>query len=354
MGGRGIQPQVEGIEERCLVRGRSSGDLAQTTPISCQDMITDSPRISKWTRKHDQANRNSDTRLLPEDNLTLDYEQTDQDNETLDRTQDFYSRQQTEDKKIEETDFKLYKKTNKNEGQNTFSRKKTKKFQLGTNSMKILALLLTISLLPTVSSRCITLPDNIINEKGRTARVKFSTVDCSIQKISIPLVDQETNAGLLPLKFKIYEYGTKPGEEVTTEAPKPTQEATNINAIKVTDKLFVSPNKALTKTTTERNLNEDEGKLLPQVEPETHQDPSFAPNETKPSVNAEGSEAVESESISDSELSLILSDNDEAIEKNDEDNSDKVTQQTTKAKPHDKNENETEDQNDDVIAIDFI
>merc|ERR1739838_179416 len=137
MGGRGIQPQVEGIEERCLVRGRSSGDLAQATQISCQDMITDSPWILKWTRKHDQANRNFDKRLLTEDNLTIDYEQTDQDNETLDQTQDlehFHSGQQTEDKDIEETDCKLYKKTNENEGQNTFSRKKTRNLQLEIKS----------------------------------------------------------------------------------------------------------------------------------------------------------------------------------------------------------------------------
>merc|ERR1711892_71548 len=330
MGGRGIQPQVEGIEERCLVRGRSSGDLAQTTPISCQDMITDSPRISKWTRKHDQANRNFDTRLVTEDNLTLYYEQTDQDNETLDQTQDFYSRQQTEDKNIEETDVKLYKKTNENEGQNTFSRKKTRKFQLETKLMKILALLLTISLLPTVSSRCITLPDNIINEKGRTARVKFSTVDCSIQKISIPLINQETNAGLLPLKFKIYEYGTKPGEVLSTQAPKPTQDVTNLNSIKVTEKELVSPNQLLTKTTTERSLNEDDGKLLPQLEPEIHQDPTLAPSETKPQMNHE---AVVNGSVSESEVSLVISDEDDANELNDgETMMIKVTQQTNEAK----------------------
>merc|ERR1711892_168920 len=309
MGGRGIQPQVEGIEERCLVRGRSSGDLAQTTPISCQDMITDSPRISKWTRKHDQANRNFDTRLVTEDNLTLYYEQTDQDNETLDRTQDFYSRQQTEDKNIEETDVKLYKKTNENEGQNTFSRKKTREFQLETKLMKILALLLTISLLPTISSRCITLPDNIINEKGRTARVKFSTVDCSIQKISIPLINQETNAGLLPLKFKIYEYGTKPGEVLPTGTPKPTKYVTSINSIKVTEKELVSSNQLLTKTTTERSLNEDDGKLLPQLEPEIHQDPTVAASETKPPMNHE---AVDNGSVSES-VSLVISDEDEEV-----------------------------------------
>merc|ERR1711892_1439678 len=355
MGGRGIQPQVEGIEERCLVRGRASGDLAQTTPISCQVMITDSPRISKWTRKHDQANRNFDTRLVTEDNLTLDNEQTDQDDETLDQTQDFYSRQQTEDKNIEETDFKLYKKTNENEGQNTFSRKKTRKFQLETKLMKILALLLTISLLPTVSSRCITLPDNIINEKGRTARVKFSTVDCSIQKISIPLINQETNAGLLPLKFKIYEYGTKPGEVLSTEPPKPTKDVTNINSIKVTEKELVSPNQLLTKTTTERSLNEDDGKLLPQLEPEIHQDPTVAASETKPQMNHE---AVDNGSVSES-VSLVISDEDDANELIDGETMIKVTQQTTKAKQPNAKEIETEestshDDDEEVISIDLI
>merc|ERR1711909_198142 len=52
--------------------------------------------------------------------------------------------------------------------------------------------------LPSATSRCITLPDNTINQKGRTARVKFSTVDCSIQKISIPLSSQETNLDYCP------------------------------------------------------------------------------------------------------------------------------------------------------------
>ena len=38
----------------------------------------------------------------------------------------------------------------------------------------------------------------------------------------IPLSSQETNAGLLPLQFKVYEYGTKPGEEPTTKLPDKT------------------------------------------------------------------------------------------------------------------------------------
>merc|ERR1712084_156149 len=62
--------------------------------------------------------------------------------------------------------------------------KETNKFS------RFLFLLLLFSLPPPAASRCITLPDNTINQKGRTAKVKFSTVDCSIQKISIPLSSQ--------------------------------------------------------------------------------------------------------------------------------------------------------------------
>merc|ERR1712123_302742 len=333
----------KGLKRRCraLVRGTTSGDLVPATTISGWEMITDLPRISTWTWKQkitidkrlqtggDEA---QDKGLLTHENLRHDFGLQDKDKDSRKRGKDSGK---NKDRNYYQERFRLARQ----EDQKTNPSRKLSHLNLKTKQNLTLALFILFSLLPRATSRCITLPDNMINEKGRTAKVKFSSVDCSIQKISIPLSSQETNAGLLPLKFKIYEYGTKPGEEVTTEAPESTQEAPNINAIKVTDKLFVSPNKPLTKTTTERNLNEDEGKLLPQVEPETHQDPSFAPNETKPSVNAEGSEEVENESTSDSELSLILSDNDEAIENNDEDNSDKVTQQTTKAKPHDKNEN---------------
>jgi hypothetical protein len=66
------------------------------------------------------------------------------------------------------------------------------------------------------------LPENVITAKGRKARVRFSTTDCSIQKINVPLRLQEKSAGLIPLKFKVYEYGTKPEEFTTSTSAQPT------------------------------------------------------------------------------------------------------------------------------------
>jgi len=87
-----------------------------------------------------------------------------------------------------------------------------------------LLLLLTcfLSLLPLAHSRCITLPEESITEKGRKARMNFADmVDCNIMKISVPLQAQGSSAGMAPLRFKVYEYGTKP-DETTTESPKTT------------------------------------------------------------------------------------------------------------------------------------
>merc|ERR1711892_513070 len=250
----------QGLKRRCraLVSGTTSGDLAPATTISGWEMITDLPRISTWTwkkkisidnRLQTEGDEAQDKGLLTHDNLRLDFGLQDKD-----------SRQRGKDsgKNKDSNYYQEWFRLARQEDQKTNPSRKPSHLNLKPKLNLTLALFILFSLLPRATSRCITLPDNMINEKGRTAKVKFSSVDCSIQKISIPLRDQETNAGLLPLKFKIYEYGTKPGEEVTTEAPKPTQEALNINAIKVTDKLFVSPNKPLTKTTTERSLNEDE------------------------------------------------------------------------------------------------
>merc|ERR1712151_27667 len=203
--------------------------------------------------------------------------------------------------------------------------KETNKFS------RFLFLLLLFSLLPPAASRCITLPDNTINQKGRTAKVKFSTVDCSIQKISIPLSSQETNAGLLPLKFKVYEYGTKPGEELITKQPekstvrpgddlspslqevpenkpendvnKPgddiadgnveveqplTDEDDNENDNQVSE-AGLDGNK-VTETIKEEDLSEDDGKLLPQ--PDTNNEDKESNkdenNENQSEINTDG------------------------------------------------------------------
>jgi len=87
---------------------------------------------------------------------------------------------------------------------------------------KLLILICFLFLLPSTLSRCITLPENVITAKGRKARVRFSSTDCSIQKINVPLRLQEKSAGLIPLKFKVYEYGTKPEEYATSTSIQPT------------------------------------------------------------------------------------------------------------------------------------
>merc|ERR1712106_218797 len=107
-----------------------------------------------------------------------------------------------------------------------------------------------------------------------------------------------------PLKFKVYEYGTKPGEEPTTKTldkttTKYVEENTTLPANPVIDKPEEeiinnseqvdgpelddgtdnisnggvqesdpqSNEASVTKTTTKSSLNEDDGKLLPQLDP---------------------------------------------------------------------------------------
>merc|ERR1711892_271860 len=312
MGGTATQPQIgiqncwsfQGLKRRCraLVRGTTSGDLAPATTISGWEMITDLPRISIWTwkqkisidnRLQTEGDEAHDKGLLTHDNLRHDF-----------GLQDKYSRQRgknsgkNKDRNYYQERFRLARQ----EDQKTNPIRKPSHPNLKTKQNLTLALFILFSLLPRATSRCITLPDNMINEKGRTAKVKFSSVDCSIQKISIPLSSQETNAGLLPLKFKVYEYGTKPGEEPTTKTldksttkyvkenttlpanpviDKPEEEiinnseqvddpeldngADNISNGGVQESDPQSNEASVTKTTT-KGLEEDDGKLLPQFD----------------------------------------------------------------------------------------
>merc|ERR1711892_744138 len=312
MGGTATQPQIgiqncwsfQGLKRRCraLVRGTTSGDLAPATTISGWEMITDLPRISIWTwkqkisidnRLQTEGDEAHDKGLLTHDNLRHDF-----------GLQDKYSRQRgknsgkNKDRNYYQERFRLARQ----EDQKTNPIRKPSHPNLKTKQNLTLALFILFSLLPRATSRCITLPDNMINEKGRTAKVKFSSVDCSIQKISIPLSSQETNAGLLPLKFKVYEYGTKPGEEPTTKTldktttkyvkenttlpanpviDKPEEEiinnseqvddpeldngADNISNGGVQESDPQSNEASVTKTTT-KSLDEDDGKLLPQFD----------------------------------------------------------------------------------------
>merc|ERR1712123_232913 len=318
MGGTATQPQIgiqncwsfQGLKRRCraLVRGTTSGDLAPATTISGWEMITDLPRISTWTWKQkitidkrlqtggDEA---QDKGLLTHENLRHDFGLQDKDKDSRKRGKDSGK---NKDRNYYQERFRLARQ----EDQKTNPSRKLSHLNLKTKQNLTLALFILFSLLPRATSRCITLPDNMINEKGRTAKVKFSSVDCSIQKISIPLSSQESNAGLLPLKFKVYEYGTKPGEEPTSkpldqtttkyikentplpanpvfgkpeeeiinnseqeDKPELENDVANISNGGVQESDPQSNEASVTKTTTKSSLNEDDGKLLPQLDPNT-------------------------------------------------------------------------------------
>merc|ERR1712106_157723 len=287
---------------RALVSGTTSGDLAPATTISGWEMIADLPRISTWTwkkkisidnRLQTEGDEAQDKGLLTHDNLRLDFGLRDKDSRLRGKDSG-----RNKDSNYYQEGFRLARQ----EDQKTNSSRKPSYLNLKTKQNLTVALFILFSLLPRATSRCITLPDNMINEKGRTAKVKFSSVDCSIQKISIPLSSQETNAGLLPLKFKVYEYGTKPGEEPTTKTldktttkyvkenttlpanpviDKPEEEiinnseqvddpeldngADNISSGGVQESDPQSNEASVTKTTT-KSLEEDDGKLLPQFD----------------------------------------------------------------------------------------
>merc|ERR1739838_617996 len=314
MGGTATQPQIgiqncwsfQGLKRRyrALVRGTTSGDLAPATTISGWEMITDLPRISTWTwkqkitidkRLQTEGDEAQDKGLLTHENLRHDFGLQDKDKDSRKRGKDSGK---NKDRNYYQERFRLARQ----EDQKTNPSRKLSHLDLKTKQNLTLALFILFSLLPRATSRCITLPDNMINEKGRTAKVKFSSVDCSIQKISIPLSSQETNAGLLPLKFKVYEYGTKPGEEPTTKTldktttkyveenttlptnpviDKPEEEiinnseqvddpelddgADNISNGGVQESDPQSNEASVTKTTT-KSLDEDDGKLLPQFD----------------------------------------------------------------------------------------
>merc|ERR1711892_679856 len=314
MGGTATQPQIgiqncwsfQGLKRRCraLVRGTTSGDPAPATTISGWEMITDLPRISTWTwkqkitidnRLQTEGDEAQDKVLLTHDNLRHDFGLQNKDKDSRQRGKD---RGKNKDSNYYQEWFRLARQ----EDQKTNPSRKPSHPNLKPKLNITVALFILFSLLPRATSRCITLPDNMINEKGRTAKVKFSSVDCSIQKISIPLSSQETNAGLLPLKFKVYEYGTKPGEEPTTSTldksttkyveenttlpanpviDKPEEEiinnseqvdgpelddgADNISNGGVQESDPQSNEASVTKTTT-KSLDEDDGKLLPQFD----------------------------------------------------------------------------------------
>merc|ERR1711872_236679 len=173
----------------------------QTNRLDIKDKVENIPKLSN---RHKYREGNFYSRQRTHDKYTRHLQNTE-----ITRKEVFWSTARLKDIIIKDSML-----IEKSSSALIIRNKETNKFS------RFLFLLLLFSLLPPAASRCITLPDNTINQKGRTAKVKFSTVDCPIQKISIPLSSQETNAGLLPLKFKVYEYGTKPGEELITKQPE--------------------------------------------------------------------------------------------------------------------------------------
>merc|ERR1712123_386808 len=380
MGGTATQPQIgiqncwsfQGLKRRCraLVRGTTSGDLAPATTISGWEMITDLPRISTWTwkqkitidkRLQTEGDEAQDKGLLTHENLRHDFGLQDKDKDSRKRGKDSGK---NKDRNYYQERFRQARQ----EDQKTNPSRKLSHLNLKTKQNLTFALFILFSLLPRATSRCITLPDNMINEKGRTAKVKFSSVDCSIQKISIPLSSQETNAGLLPLKFKVYEYGTKPGEEPTTKTldktttkyvkenttlpanpviDKPEEEiinnseqvddpeldngADNISNGGVQESDPQSNEASVTKTTT-ISLDEDDGKLLPQFD--LNKDPNTddidIPDEiiiNKPEAEIENTNEPGEENINkpEPEIEEIKETGDENINKPEPDN-DKINE----------------------------
>ena len=126
---------------------------------------------------------------------------------------------------------------------------------------------------------------------------------------------------MLPLQFKVYEYGTKPGEELTTKLPDKTtnrpgddpspslpidtiiKEVINEVGKEVTlkseqgniqlteDGKHVSESKSndfkVTKTLAEINLSEEDGKLLPQPGPQNVVNSGLENNDIKPESNTD-------------------------------------------------------------------
>merc|ERR1712013_587524 len=312
----------QGIERRCraLVPGTTSGDLLPVTSSCGWDMITDWPWILTPTCK---LKTNFDKRLKAEGDEAQDTGLLAKQNgnkrqptRAHDKGQD---RRHCNQPKLGYKGLKDLMVTCK------IYDKRSKEEHLYQNHnqklSKILSFILIFLFLPSATSRCIMLPDNNINQKGRTAKVKFSTVDCSIQKISIPLSSQESNAGLLPLQFKVYEYGTKPGEELTTKLPDKTtnrpgddpfpslpidtiiKEVINEVGKEVTlkseqgniqlteDGKHVSESKSndfkVTETLAGINLFEEDGKLLPQPGPQNVVNSGLENNDIKPESNTD-------------------------------------------------------------------
>ena len=69
----------------------------------------------------------------------------------------------------------------------------------------------------------------------------FSREESTILKVNVPLEQQETDAGLLPLSFKVYEYGTKTGEQPTTVTQEETSKGTTVTSRETSEGTTVTP-----------------------------------------------------------------------------------------------------------------
>merc|ERR1739838_1155998 len=76
----------------------------------------------------------------------------------------------------------------------------------------------------SVNGRCAMQPDITMTSDSKTRQQKglqFSASGCTIQKISVPFNVNGKDGEMGTLKFKVYEYGTRPGDSIPSPAPVP-------------------------------------------------------------------------------------------------------------------------------------
>merc|ERR1739838_499340 len=76
----------------------------------------------------------------------------------------------------------------------------------------------------SVNGRCAMQPDITMTSDSKTRQQKglqFSASGCTIQKISVPFNVNGKDGEMGRLKFKVYEYGTRPGDSIPA-SPTPS------------------------------------------------------------------------------------------------------------------------------------
>ena len=115
----------------------------------------------------------------------------------------------------------------------------------------------------------------------------FSREESTILKVNVPLEQQETDAGLLPLSFKVYEYGTKTGEQPTTVTQEETSEGTTVTPRETPQSTRVTPGE------TQEGMVNDNGNPLPAGENTDGLDLSIIKPTTQQSYVPDQSEMAE-------------------------------------------------------------